>query len=54
VCIDRPGYAFDIETTEPEWTSARMATIALYSPRVSFVMDDADERRLLRRFHELF
>lgn len=47
-----PLYALDIETTGLEWPTSRITTVALYSPSVSLVIEDADEARLIRRLAE--
>lgn len=48
----RPRYALDIETTGLEWPTSRVTTVAVYSPAVSLVIEDADEARLLVRLAE--
>jgi DNA polymerase elongation subunit (family B) len=47
-----PRYALDIETTGLEWPTSRVTTVAVYSPAVSLVIEDADEPRLLGRLAE--
>ena len=48
-----PRYAFDLETTGLRWDTARITTVALYSPDVSVVIEDRDEARLIRRFRDV-
>lgn len=45
---ERPLYALDIETTDLAWPSARITTVAIDNPQVSFVLEDSDEARLIR------
>lgn len=49
---DVPLYAFDIETTGLSYTDSRVTTVAIYSPDVSFVIEDRDERRLIEALRE--
>lgn len=51
---DVPLYAFDIETTGLVFTDSKVTTVAVYSPDVSFVIEDGDERRLIRQLAEHF
>jgi hypothetical protein len=51
---DLPLYAFDIETTGLFCSDARVTTVAVYSPDVSFVIEDNDERRLITALGERF
>lgn len=43
-----PLYAFDIETTSLTWDTGQVTTVAVCSAEHAFVLEDADEIRLLR------
>jgi len=49
---DTPLYAFDIETTGLSHTDSSVTTVAIYSPAVSFVIEDTNEKRLITALAE--